>query len=307
MKALLSHAYGPVDQLTVDELPTPLPGPGEVLVRVRAAALNPLDVKLVTGQVRLAIPARHPFVPGLDVAGEVVAVGTGVTAHAPGDEVVGFAPAMGTLAEYAVLAAGPRTVARPEGLDPARAAAVPVAALTASSVLSGARVRDGGSLLVVGATGGVGSFAVQLAARSGLRVLAPVQAADEEYARGLGVTDVLDRAGDPVAQAVALVPDGVDAVVDLVHSGPDLVAMARAIRPGGRLVSPVSAPGPLHSGVIPVYTNLVADEGLLARLVGEVAAGELSVAVTTYPFEAAPTAFADFVGQHTRGKIVVMV
>lgn len=130
MKALVASAYGPVQQLRIRDVPAPSPGPGQVLVRVEAAALNPIDVKLVTGELRTMYPVTHPFVPGVDATGVVAAVGEGVTRFAAGDEVIAYAgAASGTIAEYVLVGAGPGLVHRPRALPTAQAAELGVRVL----------------------------------------------------------------------------------------------------------------------------------------------------------------------------------
>jgi NADPH2:quinone reductase len=309
MKALVAPAYGPVDQLVITEVPTPAPGPGQVLVRVQAAALNPLDVALITGAMREMMPVEHPFVVGMDAAGVVAAVGQGVSRFAVGDEVVAythFHP--GTIAEYTLVAEGPHIARRPPDLDAVRGAALPAVSMTAECVLAAAGLEPGQTVLVVGATGGVGSFTVQLAAQAGVRVLATASPADSHYIRGLGAHEVIDFTSTATPQeALRLAPGGVDVAVDLVNRGPSLASTASAVKPGGRLVSTLMGPDAFDRDVTPIYVRMAAEDGQLQRLAGHVAAARLTVEVTaTYDFADAPKAMAAFAaGQHTRGKIVV--
>src|SRR5271155_2468622 len=200
MKALVANDYGPPSQLTVTEVPDPDPGPGEVLIAGEAAALNPFDVKLVTGAPRAFRSIQLPYIPGMDGAGTIAAVGAEVTRFAGGEEVFGFfGQTPGTIAEYALIADGPYLAARPGELDAVRAAAIPEAGLTAISLMRAAHVRAGSSVLVIGATGGIGMFVVQLAARDGALVLATAIPADGDYVRGLGATETIDyKSGDVV-------------------------------------------------------------------------------------------------------------
>ena len=309
MKALIALSYRPVDQLVVAEVPTPEPGPGQVLLQVQAAAVNPLDAKLVIGELRGMFPIEHPFIVGMDAAGVVVAVGERVSGFAVGDEVVAythFAP--GAIAEYTLVTEGPQLARRPEGLDAVRGAALCSVSMTAECVLTATRLEPGQSALIIGATGGVGSFAVQLAAQAGVRVLATAAPADTEYARELGAHHTIDYTGaDPVEQALRLYPEGVDVAIDLINAGPGLAATAAAIKPGGRLVSTLFGPEELDRGVTPVYVRMTAEEGNLQRQADRVADGRLTVdVVATYVFADAAKALADFAaGKHTRGKVVI--
>ncbi|MGR6924275.1 NADP-dependent oxidoreductase [[Actinomadura] parvosata] len=309
MKALIASAYGPVEQLRIHEVPDPSPGPGQVLVRVQAAALNPLDVKLVTGELREMFPVTHPFVPGVDATGVVAAVGQGVTRFAAGDEVIAYAgTASGTLAEYVLVDAGPQLIHRPRALSPAQAAALPMAAMTAHCVLAAAALEPGDRALVIGATGGVGALVVQQAAELGARVLATAAPADTAYIRALGAHESIDHtAVDTLATARRLHPGGLDVVIDLINAGPALAATAGLVRPGGRLVSTLYGPEEVD-GVTPVYVRMEASTGALPRQAERVAAGRMSIEVAaTYPFEKSPQAMCDLAeGRHTRGKIVII-
>ncbi|MGH4026966.1 MAG: NADP-dependent oxidoreductase [Pseudonocardiaceae bacterium] len=311
MKALVAPAYISLDQLSVTDAPDPVAGPREVLIEVRAAALNPLDAALVTGAMRELMPVEHPFVVGMDAAGTVAAVGEGVTDFAVGDDVIAythFHP--GTIAEYTLAAPGPYLAHRPEGLDVVHGAAMPAVSLSAECVVEAASIQPGQTVLIIGATGGVGSFAVQLATQAGATVIATAAPDDIEYALGLGAAEVIDYTGDdPVRHVLQQQPGGVDVVVDLINRGPALATTATAVRVGGRLVSTLMGPDELDRDVTPVYVRMTAPEGRLQRLAEDVAAGRLIVEVaTTYALAEAPKALADFAaGKHSRGKVVITV
>jgi len=313
MKALVANDYGPPSQLTVTEVPDPDPGPGEVLIAVEAAALNPFDVKLVTGATRDFSPIQFPYIPGMDGAGTIAAVGAEVTRFAGGEEVFGFfGQTPGTIAEYALISDGPYLAARPGELDAVRAAAIPEAGLTAVSLLRAVSLQAGSTVLVIGATGGIGMFVVQLAARDGALVLATAIPEDSEYVLGLGATETLDyKSSDAAEETLSRHLDGVNVVFDLVNMGPALAASARAVRPGGRLVSPLGGPDAAGLGredITVTYTGLSAsrEDGDLDQLAARVAAGVLDVEIGgVYMLENAPQAFVDFAETHTRGKLVV--
>jgi NADPH2:quinone reductase len=308
MQALVSHSYGPVDDLVVTEMPQPTPGPGQLLIRVEAAALNPVDVRLVTGAMREMMPIEHPFVPGMDASGVVEAVGDGVSRLSPGDPVVAFTyGGTGSLAEYALANDGPGVVVRPSTVDPVRAAALPVAGLTAAGLVAAAGDLAGASMLIVGATGGVGCFLTQMARQAGATVIATAPPGDSAYVRGLGADSVIDyTTTDTTEEALRLVPGGVDIVVDLVNIGPDLAASAAAAREGGKVLSPLGGPPAFDRGVTAEFCHVEATEGRLQSVVDRVAAGELMVEVSTVrPAGDAPKAVADFAAKHTRGKVVV--
>jgi NADPH:quinone reductase len=313
MKALVATDYAPLDRLTVGEAPAPEPGPGQVLVRVEAAALNPFDLRVATGELSHVFPVEHPVVLGMEATGIVEGRGEGVTDVAVGDAVVAFTFGVaGSIAELTVGTVGPSLAARPPGLRPAEAAGIPVAAMTAAQLVdaavTGLGANPGASILVVGATGGVGLFAVQLAARAGARVLATARPADADAVRALGASEVIDHGTAPVAaEARRLQPGGVDAVIELVHGGPDLATTAAAARPGGRLVSPhPGGPETFDGGVSGTYLHVNPTPGLLQSLVERVTSGDLvSTVGRTYPFPEAARAAVDLRVQHTWGKVVV--
>lgn len=236
MSAVVQHRYG--DDLApllqhVDDVATPSPGPGQVLVRLDAAGVDRGTWHLATGKpylARLAFGVRRPrlAVPGHDLAGTVVGVGEGVTAWRPGDAVLGTG--RGTYAELA-LADADVVVARPAGLPAAEAAAMPDSGSTAWQALhQHARVATGDRVLVIGASGGVGSYAVALAAAVGAEVTAVCSAAKADHVRRLGATEVIDRHAEEVDARGRH-----DVVLDLAGNRP-LRVLRRALTPRGRLV-----------------------------------------------------------------------
>ncbi len=316
MRALLANSYGPPSELVLGEAPQPVPGPQQVLVRMRAAALNPFDLKLLTGAFGEGMKVKFPYTPGMDGAGFIAALGEGVGGLAVGEEVFGFfGRTPGTVAEYALLDAGPYLALRPDGLDPEHAAALPESGVTAKTLLralelepaSASAAAQGSRVLVVGATGGIGMFAVQLAAAAGAEVLATAGPADREYVLGLGAAHALDyTSGDLVEQVLTIHPEGVDAIVDLVNSGEGIRESARALRPGGRFASPLGGPEDLDRGVEVSYVSLSLQEGDLDDLAARAARAALRVEVSrVFPFAEAVAAFVEFAEGHTRGKLVV--
>jgi NADPH:quinone reductase-like Zn-dependent oxidoreductase len=308
MRALIAQDYGPPSQLQLGEVPAPAPGAGQVLLRMRAAALNPFDLKLLSGVMGGAVPVAFPYVPGMDGAGTVLELGEGVEGLAVGDEVFGFfGRTPGTIAQFAVLDAPDYSAPRPAALDPVHAAALPESGITAKTLLRAAQPAAGQSLLVVGATGGIGMFVVQLAAAAGVEVLATAGGAEADYVRELGAAHALDyTSADTASLALALHPGGVDAIIDLVSSGEGVLQTARALRDGGRFASPLGGPSDLSRGIQASYVSLTLLPGDLEDLAARAAAGTLRVEVSrVYPFADAVQAFVDFAGGHTRGKLVV--
>jgi NADPH:quinone reductase len=312
VKALVVEAYGPPQNARIADVPAPQIKDGFLLVRIHAAAVNPFDYKLVTGAMKDSMHLKFPYVPGMDGAGEVDAVGSGVEGWKKGDAIVGIFR-RGAFAEYAVISASEKRLTRkPETLDYAQAAALPQSGLTAKTMVRAAGDLAGRALLMNGATGGVGLFATQLAKAQGAHVIASGKTADDEYLRQLGADDVIDySAGDTIAQVRQRYPKGVDAVFDLVNSGESLIAVADVLREGGTLVSTLWGPdkSALAKNVIVHYIQMAAEEGDLEDLARRAAAGTLRIEVgRTYGLEHAAQALADLIdrSKHIRGKLVIV-
>jgi NADPH:quinone reductase-like Zn-dependent oxidoreductase len=309
MRALHVPAAG--EQPVLGDLPVPAAGPGEVLLRVRAAALNPLDNVIAGGYLAGMVTHHYPLVLGRDAAGIVEAVGDGVDHVAAGDEVFGhvlLGPALqaGTLAEYAVLPAA-TVVRKPAGLDFASAAALPLAAAAASAAVDIVDPQPGQVVLVNGATGGVGSFAVQLLAARGATVVATGTADDTARLTKLGASAVLDRAARPVADQVKdSYPDGVDALINLGGDAP-----LDAVRKGGKAATATTAPDAAalaDAGLTGGGVSAAPVRGLLEPLAEQAAAGTLVVDVhTVLTLDQAADGLAALAAGHARGKTVVTI
>ena len=293
------------------EHPEPRPGPGQVRIRTAAATVNPVDWLTADGVLAALAPhLEPPFVLGWDVAGTVDAVGDGAP-YAVGQAVAGMSPwfarGVGTFAEAVVLDAD-QVAPVPDGLDLAEAATVPLNGQTARQALDLADVRPGRTLLVTGASGAVGGFAVQLAAREGVEVVADASNGDEERVRSLGAAQVLPRtaAPDELAAAVRRArPDGVDAVLDAVPVGPPLIA---AVRDGGTFVTVLDPAVPAaERGVRVAKVSVSPDPRQLAALLADVEAGRLvSTVAKQFPLADAPEAFAVAARGGLRGKVVLV-
>src|SRR3954449_4547627 len=205
----------------------PTPGENEVLVRVQASSVNPVDNSIAAGMLaQMGVEYEYPVTLGRDYAGAVEQVGSAVSIYRPGDQVFGFLlhanPTAhdGSWAELITVTEELSIAPVPDGVELAIAGAAPLAGITALTLVDALELADGDVLLVAGATGGVGSLAVQLAARAGARVLAPALPEDESFLRQLGVSDIVPRDGDVTAAVRELVPNGVDALIDLVDYTP---------------------------------------------------------------------------------------
>lgn len=306
MKAISYRGYGGPEVLEYGELPEPKVGPDSVLVKVRAAAVNPVDVKARAGYLDRALDAVFPVIPGWDVSGVVVQPGPAVTEFAVGDEVMGYVRedflSRGTFAEY--VAAPVRTLARkPLRLSFEEAAGLPLTGLTAYQVLRALEIRSDDTVLVHAAAGGVGSMAVQLALHNGARVIGTAGERNHEYLRALGAEPVVY--GEGLADRVrALAPGGVDAVVDTV-GGDTLRLSAGLLAPEGRLASIADAEV-IELGGRYVF---VRPDPLDLHVLGELAdQGVINVHVDrALPLERAAEAQNLNAEGHTRGKVVVTV
>ena len=308
MKAVRIHEFGGPEVLRFEEAPRPEPGRGEVLVRVRATGLNPVDAAMRSG--RMAPKGGMPKGVGLDFSGTIEKVGPAVEGFSPGDEVYGrteFARP-GAEAEFAVTRVED-IAPKPRSLDHVQAAALPTAALAAWQGLfesAGKPTMDlqpGQTVLIHGAAGGVGSFAVQLAKRKGARVIATAKAEDFEYVRSLGADELIDY----TKQRFEEVCPKVDAVLDLV--GGDTQARSwQLIKPGGVLVSTVGIQSDegTQRGIRSVGIFALTDRRYLEEIAARVDEGVLKVPVTdVFPLSQARQAHERLRTTHTRGKIVL--
>lgn len=329
MKAWRRETYGPADGVTLQSIPVPALAHGEVLVRVRATALNAGDVRLLLGDPLLVRPVfgltrpKHP-VRGMEVAGVVVAVGPDVVGAEVGEEVVGELVGGGGLAEYVRVPAS-RLVPIPTGIAPDAAACLPVAGGTAWQALDLAGVGLPGStvaggtaprVLIIGASGGVGTFAVQLAALRGAEVWATCRTRNAPLVERLGAAHTFDHRESPLSA----LPDGrFDAIIDIAGGMP-LRELKRLVVPGGCVVL-VTGDGGHVLGPIPRMLRaallslgsrrirpLAASPRpeVLAALLDLVAEGRVvPVIEREYPFAEASTALAHLAAGHTVGKVVV--
>jgi NADPH:quinone reductase-like Zn-dependent oxidoreductase len=308
MKAAQIHRFGPPEVITLEDIPRPEPDAGEVLVRVHAAGVGPWDAWIRAG--KSALPQPLPLTLGSDLSGTVEAVGPGVTAFAPGDAVFGVTNPhfIGAWAEFAIASAG-MVSRKPDNLSDIDAASVPVVAVTAQQALfEEAHLTRGQAVLIHGAAGNVGSYAVQLARRAGLRVIATASAQDKADVLSLGADEVIDyrteRFEDKAGSA--------DAVLDLV--GGEVQARSfRVLKPGGVLVSAVAPPDQdlaRSHGVDAHFFLVEVTTQRLDRIAALVAAGELRTAIgVVLPLAAARDAHEMLEGlrPHPKGKIVLRI
>lgn len=315
MKAIAIGNFGNRDQLKLVELPKPVPGRGEVLVRVAAAGVNPVDAKIREGLLRARLPHQFPIVPGWDAAGVIEEVGAGCRRLKPGVEVYAYCrkPLVknGAYAEYLVLAE--RNVAqKPSTLTMVEAAALPLAALTAyQSLFAAAGLKRGQTVLIHAGAGGVGGFAVQLAREAGARVISTASARNHAYVRDLGAEVVVDYPNADFVQVVrAAVPEGVDVAFDTV-GGDVQVRSAGVVKPGGTLVSILAYADEAAlqaKGIKTRYVFVAPNRRQLDRLARLAERGKLRVRLAAeLPLEQAARAHELIESRHTCGKIVLRV
>lgn len=309
MRAVVVRSYGGPEVLETVELPVPEPGPGQLRIRVRAAAVNPVDIATREGVLAAAglHQDRTQLGVGWDLAGTVDALGEGVAGFAAGDEVIGVSAALEApvkaYADYVVLDAEAVAPA-PRGAGPAAAATLPLNGLTAWQGLELLGLQPGDAVLVTGAAGGVGGFAVELAAARGVRVVAVAGADDEKLVRGLGAEFFVPRDADLGTAVRELLPGGVDGVLDAAVVGAPALA---AVRDGGAFTAVVAggAPEPVRSvRVANVWVH--ADAALLAELSALAGAGRLTLRVAgSYPLTGAAEAHRRLAEGGVRGRLVL--
>jgi NADPH:quinone reductase-like Zn-dependent oxidoreductase len=308
MKAVRFDEYGDVDVLTVADVPVPDPGAGQVLVRVRAAGINPGEAKIREGLLHALWPATFPSGQGSDLAGVVDRLGPGVTTVAVGDEVIGWVDTRSAQAEYAVVDAD-NLAGKPADVPWEVAGALGVAGFTAWAALRAVNLKAGDTVAVSAAAGGVGSLTVQLARRAGATVVGIAGPDNQEWLREHGVIPV--RYGEDLVGRIfdaLLTTPQVDAFID-THGG-DYVEFAineLGVEPS-RVDTIVRFDAVREYGVKSEGNAAGASAATLAELAQLIAAGELEVPITaTYPLDQVREAYERLATGHVRGKIVLLV
>ena len=299
MKAIQFADYGGPEVLKLVEVEAPHAGPGQIRIAVRAAGVNGIDWKIRAGFMREMIPLPLPAGSGVDAAGVIDEIGTGVTGVAVGDEV--FGSGSGTYAEYAVLSSW---ALKPAGLSLAEAAGYPVPVETAIRIINQVAVKPGQTLLVSGASGGVGSAVVQVARQRGIKVIGTASASNQDYLRSLGAVSTT-YGDDLVTRVRALAPDGVDAALDIAGSGviPELIELTGE---PSKVLSIADFSAPEHGAQ--VSSTSTDSAGALAEAARLFAAGAVGIPVDrAFPLEEAAQAQAASAAGHVTGRIVITI
>ena len=308
MKAVRLHEFGGPEVLKYEDAPKPEPGAGEVLLRVKAAGVNPVDWKTREGHLEQRVKHTLPLTLGLDAAGIVEAVGPGVTTATPGDEVVAHLDAArnGAYAEYAVVKAE-FVVVKPKPADFVTMASLPVAAVTAWRMLfESGHLEAGQTVLIHAASGGVGTMAVQMARWKGAHVVGTASGKNRDFVLGLGADEFIDYTATPFETVV----HEADLVLDTL-GGETQERSWGVLKPGGILVSIVAPPSEATAkahGVRSAFVWGAPDRAILTKIVELVESGALEpVIAETLPLSEARRAQELGETNHTRGKIVLTV
>lgn len=306
MKAVLFHEHGGPEVLRFEDVERPVAGPGQVLVRVAGVAFNAADGGIREG--RLPIPVALPHIPGYDVSGTVAALGEGVDGFAVGEAVIGFLPMTedGAAAEYA-LAPAEALVAAPASIPLEDAAGLPSVGLTAwQALFDDAGLRAGQRVLIVGAGGAVGGYAVQLAAQAGAHVIATASPRSRESITASGAHEVVDHTTTSLLDEVT---EQVDVLLNLAPLDPEEFAgLLALVKDGGVVVSTTAwmpAPSDEERGVRGIVVFVRSDAAQLAELVSRVDRGELRVEIARrVPLSDLPAIHAESAAGTLRGKVV---
>ena len=301
-RAVRFDRYGGIDVLDVVDVPAPVPGPGQLLIRVKDAGINPGEAKIREGLLHERWPATFPSGQGSDLAGTVEQVGDGVEESAVGDEVIGFTDNRASQAELVVVDAE-NVTAKPAGVPWPVAGALFVAGTTAYAAVRAVSAGSGDTVVVAGAAGGVGSITVQLAILAGATVIGLASEGNHAWLKGLGVIPVTygDGVGERIAAAAS---GGVDAFIDLA-GGYVQLALDLGVEPD-RIDTIVDFGAGQKYGVKTEGTAAAANAGVLAELAQLIDDRRLDVPIArVYPLDQVREAFRELEQGHTRGKIVL--
>jgi NADPH:quinone reductase-like Zn-dependent oxidoreductase len=308
MKAVRIHEYGGPEVLRYEDASRPEAGPGEILIRVHAAGVNPVDWKVRAGFMKGRLNYKMPFIPGWDLSGVVEALGPGVSRFHRSDEVYSRPDISrdGAYAQYIAVKES-EVALKPKSIDHVRAAAVPLAALTAwQALFDAARLSAGQRVLIHGAAGGVGSFAVQLATIKGARVIGTASKKNHEFLRSLGAEETIDYTTTRFEDVV----HDVDVVLDTI-TGDTAERSYQVIKKGGVYVSILTPPSQEKAAahrVRAAHTFVQANPEQLSEIAKLIDSGKLQIILEkVFPLAEARAAQELNAQGHTRGKIVLRV
>ena len=302
MKAVRFEKYGGVDVLSVEEVPTPAPGPGQVLVQVKAAGINPGEAKVRDGLLRERFPATFPSGQGSDLAGVIAGLGTGAVGLAVGENVIGYTDNRASQAEY-VLVEAEHLAPKPDAVPWEVAGGLFVTGTTAYATVRAVAPGPGDTVVVAGAAGGVGSIAVQLAKLTGAAVIGVASQANHDWLAAHGVVQV--AYGEGVADRIRAAASNVDAFIDTQGRDYVQVALELGVRPE-RIDTINNFAAVAEYGVKADGNAVGASAATLALLAGLAAMGELEVPIAaTFPLEDVRDAYRLLAQGHVRGKIVL--
>ncbi|MET8872624.1 NADP-dependent oxidoreductase [Nocardia sp. NPDC004604] len=311
MRAIVVRSFGATPELA--EMPMPEPSVGAVRVQLEAAGVNPFDQKMANGILDGKLPHDFPMILGVDGAGTVSSIGPGVTGFAVGDRVVGkfLVPPVGhgSFAEYAVLPENATLVRIPDRVPTVAAAALPTAGVTAQDIVDASKIEPGQTVLIIGATGGVGSFLVQLANMAGAHVIATARGAAADQMTRLGAAETVDYTRGPIAEQIAAAhPGGVDVLFDLVSPPETLAELTALVRDGGTVYSTIWAADEQALRNRGINGGNIESSGRapeLTRLLERVAEGDVVVPIdATVPLASAAAVIG---AAGARGKTVLAI
>lgn len=310
MKAALYHEFGGPEKIETDTIELPELNEGEVLVRIEAAGVNPVDATVMRGHLKNAIPTEFPVIPGWDMAGVIEERGFGARRFNVGDKIYAYArrPMVhwGTFAEYIVIPENYLSL-RPQNISAEEAGGIPLVGLTAyQSLYKAGNLQEDQTVLILGASGGVGSLAIQLAKAKGARATGVASEKNHDYMKELGADETIDYRDTDIGEEVKEIhPDGVDLIFDCV-SGETLEQSLPALKAGGKLVSILNRGEGLNSDIDFTYVFVEPDSRQLEHLCELTESGKINVHISkTYPLKETAEALNQIETLHTRGKIVI--
>lgn len=311
MKAVFVEETGSLDSLKIGDLETPEVGEGEVLVRIKAAGVNPVDAAVPQGYLKERLPHGFPLIPGWDLAGVVEERGFGARRFEEGEEVYAYArrPKVerGTFAEYTVIPESYLSK-KPESISHEKAGAIPLVGLTAyQSLFDAGNLQEGQTVLVLGASGGVGTFAIQLAKAKGANVIGIASEKNHEYMKDLGSDETITYKDTDIAEAVFdVAPDGVDLIFDCTR-GDTLERSLKTLKDDGKLVSITKSNPDIDSNIEFEYVFVEPNSKQLDHIRKLVEAGKIKVPISkTFSLEETGKALEQIQSLHSQGKTVIL-